>query len=61
MDLFGLFDDDSRLGPSLQSQLFLYGGLGALAALPRPLSELLPDPQRFRVAAASAFFGRGSS
>lgn len=60
MDLFGLFDDDGRLGPSLQSQLFLYGGLGALAALPRPLSELLPNPQRFRVAGASAFFGQES-
>jgi 3-oxoacyl-(acyl-carrier-protein) synthase len=58
MDLFGLFDDDPRLGPSLQSQLFLYGGLGALAALPRPLSELLPDPTRFRVIAAAAFTGQ---
>jgi 3-oxoacyl-(acyl-carrier-protein) synthase len=58
MDLFGLFDDDPRLGPSLQSQLFLYGGLGALAALPRPLSQMLPQPERFRVAAASAFNGQ---
>jgi 3-oxoacyl-(acyl-carrier-protein) synthase len=57
MDLFGLFDDDPRLGPSLQSQLFLYGALGALAALPAPLSTLLPAPERFRVAAASAFSG----
>jgi 3-oxoacyl-(acyl-carrier-protein) synthase len=58
MDLFGLFDDDPRLGPSLQSLLFLYGGLGALAALPRPLAALLPDPTRFRVAGGSAFFGQ---
>lgn len=56
-DLYGLFDDDPRLGPSLQSQLFLYGGLGALAALPQPLSSLLSDPGRLRVAAASAFPG----
>ena len=60
MDLFGLFDDDPRLGPSLQSQLFLYGGLGALAALPRPLSSMLPNPERFRVVAASAFSGADS-
>jgi 3-oxoacyl-[acyl-carrier-protein] synthase II len=60
MDLFGLFDDDPRLAPSLQSQLFLYGGLGALAALPRPLSALLADPRSFRVAAACAFTGQES-
>ena len=59
-DMFGLFDDDPRLGPSLQAQLFLYGGIGALAALPRPLSEMLPEPHRFRVAAASAFPGMDS-
>ena len=59
-DLFGLFDDDPRLGPSLQSQLFLYGALGALAALPRPLSSLLPSPQRFRIVAGSAFSGADS-
>ena len=57
-DMFGLFDDDPVVGPSLQSLLFLYGGLGALAALPNPLSELLPDPSRFRVAAGAAFHGR---
>ena len=39
-DMHGLFDDDPRLGPSLQSQLFAYAGLGALASLPLPLSEL---------------------
>jgi len=60
MDLFGLFDDDPRLQPSLQSQLFLYGGLGALAALPAPLATLLPDPERFRVVAACAFPGMDS-
>src|ERR1041385_4153794 len=27
---------------------------------PRPLAEMLPDPQRFRVAAGSAFFGQES-
>jgi 3-oxoacyl-[acyl-carrier-protein] synthase II len=56
-DMFGLFDDDPRLGPSLQAQLFLWGSLGALAALPRPLRELCPAPHRFRVAAATAFHG----
>ena len=60
MDLFGLFDDDPRLGPSLQSQLFVYGALGALSALPRPLRELMPDPRAFRVAAAAAFTGHES-
>lgn len=59
-DMFGLFDDDPRLGPSLQAQLFLYGGIGALASLPRPLSQILPEPHRFRVAAASAFPGMDS-
>lgn len=56
-DMYGLFDDDPRLGPSLQAQLFLYAGLGALAALPVSLAELLPDPFGFRVAAATAFQG----
>jgi 3-oxoacyl-[acyl-carrier-protein] synthase II len=56
-DMFGLFDDDPRLGPSLQAQLFLWGGLGALAALPRPLREICPAPHRFRIAAATAFHG----
>lgn len=55
-DMFGLFDDDPRLGPSLQTQLFLYGALGALGALPTPLSRLLPA-DRFRVAAGCAFPG----
>ena len=59
-DMFGLFDDDPRLGPSLQSQLFVYAGMGALAALPRPLPELLDNPNRFRVAAACAFGGLDS-
>jgi 3-oxoacyl-[acyl-carrier-protein] synthase II len=57
MDMFGLFDDDPRLAPSLQSQLFMYGALGALASLPRPLSELLPEPKNFRVVAGCAFPG----
>jgi len=56
-DMYGLFDDDPRLGPSLQAQLFIYGGVGALAALPVALSELLPNPYDFRVAAATAFAG----
>ena len=56
-DMYGLFDDDPRIGPSLQAQLFVYGGLGALAALPCALSELLPDPYDFRIAAATAFSG----
>lgn len=59
-DMAGLFDDDFRLGPSLQSLLFLYGGLGALAALPLPLSQLVPDPHRFLVAAGCAFPGNDS-
>ena len=57
-DMFGLFQDAPHLGPSLQSQLFLFGGIGALAALPRPLAELLPNAHRFRVAAACAFAGQ---
>jgi hypothetical protein len=56
-DMYGLFDDDPRLGPSLQAQLFVYGGMGALAALPMPLSELLTNPFDFRIAAATAFSG----
>lgn len=56
-DMYGLFDDDPRLGPSLQAQLFVYGGLGALAALPTPLSQLVTNPYDFRIAAATAFSG----
>lgn len=56
-NMYGLFDDDPRLGPSLQAQLFAYTGLGALAALPVPLAELLPNPYEFRVAGATAFQG----
>lgn len=56
-DMYGLFDDDPRLGPSLQAQLFVYSGLGALAALPVPLSQLLENPYDFRIAAATAFAG----
>lgn len=59
-NMHGLFDDDPRLGPSLQAQLFAYAGLGALAALPVSLSQLLPDPFDFRVAAATAFSGLDS-
>jgi 3-oxoacyl-[acyl-carrier-protein] synthase II len=57
-DMFGLFHDEPKLGPSLQAQLFLYGGIGALAALPRPLASILPEAHRFRVAAACAFAGQ---
>ncbi len=56
-DMYGLFDDDPRLGPSLQAQLFVYGAMGALAALPIPLSQLLTNPYDFRIAAATAFSG----
>jgi hypothetical protein len=56
-DMYGLFDDDPRLGPSVQAQLFVYAGIGALAALPQPLSELLPNPYDFRVVGATAFAG----
>jgi 3-oxoacyl-[acyl-carrier-protein] synthase II len=56
-DMYGLFDDDPRLGPSLQAQLFAYSGLGALAALPVSLSELLANPYEFRVAGGTAFQG----
>ena len=59
-DMAGLFDDDPRLGPSLQSVLFLYGGLGALAALPVPLAQLLPEPHRFLVTAGCVFSGSDS-
>lgn len=56
-DMYGLFDDDPQLGPSLQAQLFIYAGMGALAALPKPLAELVTEPYAFRVAAAMAFPG----
>jgi 3-oxoacyl-(acyl-carrier-protein) synthase len=56
-DMHGLFQDDPLLSPSLQSQLFAYGALGALAPLPRPLSELVPNPFGFRVVSATAFGG----
>jgi 3-oxoacyl-(acyl-carrier-protein) synthase len=56
-DMHGLFQDDALLSPSLQAQLFAYGALGALAGLPRPLSELVPNPFDFRVASATAFGG----
>lgn len=56
-DMHGLFADDPALGPSVQAQLFAFAGLGALAALPAPLAEILPDASEFRVAASSAFPG----
>ena len=56
-DMYGLFDDDPRIGPSMQAQLFIYAGIGALASLPKPLAELLPNPYDFRVAGATAFSG----
>jgi hypothetical protein len=56
-DMYGLFDDDPRLGPSLQAQLFVYAGMGALATLPTALAELAPNPYDFRIAAAAAFAG----
>jgi 3-oxoacyl-[acyl-carrier-protein] synthase II len=59
-DMFGLFDDDPRLSPPMQTQLFVYAALGALAALPKPLRELVQDPYQFRVAAGMAFQGYDS-
>lgn len=59
-DMHGLFSDDPSLGPPLQAQLFAYAGLGALASLPRPLSEIVEHPADFRVAAAAAFTGLDS-
>lgn len=59
-DMYGLFDDDPRVGPSLQAQLFAYSGLGALAALPASLSELVTNPYDFRVAGGTAFSGMDS-
>jgi hypothetical protein len=35
----------------------MYAGIGALAALPKPLRELVPNAHRFRVAAGCAFPG----
>jgi hypothetical protein len=59
-DMYGLFQDEPLLSPSLQAQLFTYGGLGALAGLPRPLSEIVGNPFGFRVSAATAFPGLDS-
>jgi 3-oxoacyl-(acyl-carrier-protein) synthase len=56
-DMYGLFDDDPRLGPSLQAQLFVHTAMGSLASLGAPLREVLPDPSLFRVAAGMAFQG----
>lgn len=56
-DMHGLFADDPQLGPSLQAQLFAYVGIGALAALDRPLARVVEHPADFRVVAASAFPG----
>lgn len=56
-DMYGLFQDEPLLAPSLQAQLFAYAGLGALAGLPKPLSELVPRPFEFRVVSATAFPG----
>jgi 3-oxoacyl-[acyl-carrier-protein] synthase II len=56
-DMFSLFEEDPRLAPPMQSLLFMYAGLGALASLSRPLHELIDNPFGFRVAAATAFSG----
>ncbi len=56
-DMHGLFDDDPRLGPSMQAQAYAYVGIGALASLGSPLSQLIEHPADFRVVAASAFPG----
>ena len=59
-DMFGLFDEHPHLAPPVQAQLFLYGALGSLAALPDNLSRLVPDPSRFRIGAGTAFHGSES-
>lgn len=59
-DMYGLFEDEPRLGPSLQAQLFAHAGMGALAALPKALAEIVPHPYLFRVAAGAAFQGLDS-
>lgn len=59
-DMHGLFADDPDLGPSLQAQMFAFAGLGALAALPRPLAQIIDDPADFRVVAAATFSGLDS-
>lgn len=56
-DMFSLFEEDPRIAPPLQGLLFAYAGMGALAALPKPLHEILKNPYEFRVAAATAFSG----
>lgn len=56
-DMHGLFNDDPMLGPSVQAQLFAYAGLGALAAFPRPLAEIVAEPADFRVVGAASFHG----
>lgn len=55
-DMRMLFDDNLVLGPNLQAQLFFSTGLMALAALPVPLSQLIPAHE-FRVAAGTCFPG----
>ncbi|WP_413214740.1 hypothetical protein [Paraburkholderia kururiensis] len=55
-----LFSDDPELGPSFQTQLFFYAGMGALAALPEPLSSLIDDPYYFRVVCGTALPGLDS-
>jgi len=56
-DMFSLFEEDPRIAPPLQGLLFAYAGMGALAALPKPMHQLLENPFAFRVAAATAFSG----
>jgi 3-oxoacyl-(acyl-carrier-protein) synthase len=56
-EMHGLFQNEPLLSPSLQAQLFAYGALGALAGLPRPLKDIVPNPFAFRVVAATAFGG----
>ena len=48
-DMFGLFDDDPRLAPPLQSQLFVYAGLGALASLQNHCTRLIDNPYAFEL------------
>ncbi len=46
-DMYGLFDDDPRLGPSLQAQLFIYSGVGAPRRAARRVVGAAAESVRF--------------